>query len=507
MKLILLNHVSGSFSILFSPLVVLFVIQLITTGIIYGSQSKFDGQTNVGKINHPGSVKFDKARNTYRITGSGENIWGNEDAFYYVWRKAAGDLTLKTDISWEGEGKNPHRKGGWMIRIGLGKDDPYVDAVVHGDGLISMQFRKTKGGITNEVQSPLRAPATLLLERTGNQFTFTVQKDGKTHPVGTITVELPNEVYSGLVVCSHDSTTSETAVFSNVEFKQTKSVSYDKRVVESTLEVIDIGTGAREIIRRAKEHFEAPNWSRDGKTFYYNSGGKICTLPVTGSTPKLLNSDFADKCNNDHGLSPDGKELVISHHGKDGKSMIYILSSNGGEPKLVTELGPSYWHGWSPDGKTLAYCAERNGEYDVYTIPVEGGTETRLTNAPGLDDGPDYSPDGEFIYFNSVRTGQMKIWRMKTDGSDQTQVTPNDDYGDWFAHPSPDGKWIVFVSYDKSVEGHPANKDVFLRIMPVSGGEPKILATLFGGQGTINVPSWSPDSKKVAFVSYRLIIP
>ncbi|MGE5496652.1 MAG: TolB family protein, partial [Syntrophothermus sp.] len=220
-----------------------------------------------------------------------------------------------------------------------------------------------------------------------------------------------------------------------------------------------------------------------------------------------VNTGAAVKCNNDHGISPDGKELVVSHHGQDGKSMIYVLPVSGGEPRLVTSKGPSYWHGWSPDGKTLAYCAERGGEFDVYTIPVTGGEETRLTTAPGLDDGPEYSPDGEYIYMNSVRTGQMKIWRMKADGSDQVQITPDDQYGDWFAHPSPDNKWLIFVSYDKSVEGHPANKNVALRLMPVGGKEVKVIARLFGGQGTINVPSWDIDNKTAAFVSYRLVKP
>ncbi len=276
------------------------------------------------------------------------------------------------------------------------------------------------------------------------------------------------------------------------------------RLVESTLETLSIETGQREIIYRTETHIEAPNWSRDGKTLLFNSGGCIYTIPVSGGNPRQLNTGFAVHCNNDHGFSPDGKELAISHD-QEGKSLIYILPSTGGTPRLVTELGHSYWHGWSPDGKTLAYCAARNNNYDVYSISVKGGQETRLTDAEGLDDGPDYSPDGRTIYFNSVRTGAMRIWRMNSDGTNQTQITKDDKYGDWFPHPSPDGKWIVFLSYDSSVEGHPANKDVALRIMPVSGGEPRILTQLFGGQGTINVPSWSPDSKRIAFVSYRLI--
>ena len=489
------------------PLYSLAVV-LCLPAMVYAGSVTFEGHTDVGRIRHPGSVQYNPTRGSYSIRGNGENIWGTEDAFFYVWRKIVGDVTLKTDVTWEGIGRHPHRKAGWMIRAGLDRDAPYIDAVLHGDGLISMQFRKVRGGTTSEVQSPFKGPATMSLERTGDQVTLSIlTNDHELHPIGTVSIRLEGDLLAGLAVCSHDSTTAETAVFSNVEFVQTGILSPDKRLVESTLEILDVYTGYRSIVRRAKEHFEAPNWSRDGTTLYYNSGGKLYTLSVNGGSPRLLNTAFAVKCNNDHGLSPDGRELAISHHGADGKSMIYILSIKGGEPRLVTLLGPSYWHGWSPDGKTLAYCAERNGEFDVYTIPVNGGQEKRLTTSPGLDDGPDYSPDGRYIYFNSVRTGQMKIWRMNADGTEQVQITPNDGYGDWFAHPSPDGKWIVFLSYDRSVEGHPANKDVVLRSMPTSGGEPKVLATLFGGQGTINVPSWSPDSRRVAFVSYRLVAP
>ena len=208
---------------------------------------------------------------------------------------------------------------------------------------------------------------------------------------------------------------------------------------------------------------------------------------------------------NEPTLSPDGTTLAISDQTKTGKSMIYTIPVEGGEPKQITELAPSYWHGWSPDGKTLVYCAERSGNYDIYSIPAEGGAEQRLTNEVGLDDGPEYSPDGKFIYFNSVRSGAMKIWRMNADGSEPTQLT-FDDNQDWFAHPSPDGLWLVFVSYDKSVaaDQHPANKDIMIRILPIQGGTPRTIAKLFGGQGTMNVPSWSPDSKEISFVSYRL---
>ena len=272
----------------------------------------------------------------------------------------------------------------------------------------------------------------------------------------------------------------------------------------SRLQTIDVYTKEINTIYTVHDHFEAPNWTPDGQYLIFNSHGKLYRISLTGGKPALIHTGFADRCNNDHVLSPDGSHIAISHNSvEDGNSRIYVVPVTGGIPQLITQNGPSYLHGWSPDGKHLAYCAQRNGEYDVYTISVDIGEEVQLTSATGLDDGPDYSPDGLYIYFNSVRTGTMQIWRMLTDGSEQTQLT-FDNKNDWFPHPSPDGKWILFLSYRPEVDGHPANKQVELRMMPVNGGEPVTLIKLFGGQGTINVPSWSPDSKKVAFVEYQL---
>ncbi len=275
--------------------------------------------------------------------------------------------------------------------------------------------------------------------------------------------------------------------------------------VESALQTIAITSFERDTIYRTEDHIEAPNWSPDGKSLIFNSSGLLYNIPVKGGTPKLIPTGFAKRINNDHGISPDGTQLVISDQTETGKSLIYTLPIEGGIPKKITLLGPSYWHGWSPDGKTLAYCAERNDNFDIYVIPAQGGEEVRLTTTHGLNDGPDYSPDGKFIYFNSVRGDTMQILRMKPDGTDQEQIT-TDTFNDWFAHPSPDGKWIVYVSFgtDVPAERHPANKHVQLRLMNLETRKVQVMAKLFGGQGTINVPSWSPDSKKVAFVSYKL---
>jgi Periplasmic component of the Tol biopolymer transport system len=278
----------------------------------------------------------------------------------------------------------------------------------------------------------------------------------------------------------------------------------------SYIQTVDITTGRIETIKIINEHFEAPNWHPDNYLIV-NSKGKLYTLELATKQLNLLDTGFADQCNNDHGISPDNQWLAISHNDKNDpspkpyKSVIYVLPIGGGTPKRVTPEVVSYWHGWSPDGKKLAYCGERNGNYDIYTIGINGGQETRLTKTEGLDDGPEYSPDGKYIYFNSYRTGHMQIWRMLANGKKPEQLT-FDDNSNWFAHPSPDGKWIVYIAYiSDEKQNHLFGKQVKLRLMNLENRSIKdITPVFFGGQGTINVPSWSPDSKKIAFVSYSV---
>jgi Tol biopolymer transport system component len=275
----------------------------------------------------------------------------------------------------------------------------------------------------------------------------------------------------------------------------------------SILETVDVHTGVRTVLKEFEHVIEAPNWTRDGQCLVYNSRGRMYIYELSTGNVKPIETGFAFDCNNDHVLSPDNTQLAVSHFtNEDATSRIYILPFQGGSPALVTEKGPSYLHGWSPDGKTLAYCAERNGQYDIYTIAVDGSPETQLTNLPGLDDGPEYSPSGQHIWFNSVRSGLMQIWRMEVDGSNPVHIV-KEDANCWFPHVSPDGKWVAYIAYDKDEVApgdHPANKHVELRLIPANRGASRTIVKLFGGQGTLNVNSWSPDSRTLAFVSYRL---
>ncbi|NQU81459.1 MAG: TolB family protein, partial [Bacteroidetes bacterium] len=274
----------------------------------------------------------------------------------------------------------------------------------------------------------------------------------------------------------------------------------------SHLEVLDIQTGHRKILYSSEHSIQAPNWTKDGKIIY-NSKGHLYSYDLDINSISHLNTGFAINNNNDHVLTFDGTLLGISHHNKNdgGASTIYYLPVEGdSKPVAVTKpgVGASYLHGWSPDNKKMVFTGNRKGKYDIYTVDIHTGEEEQLTNQNTLDDGSEYSPDGNYIFFNSARTGKMKLWRMDANGDNQTQLT-FDDYNDWFPHVSPDQKWILFLSYPKDInpDAHPFYKHCLLRIMPYEGGQSCILAYIYGGQGTINVPSWSPDSKKISFVS------
>ncbi len=438
-------------------------------------------------------------------------MWFDKDEFHYLWRKASGDLSISADIEIlpSDLGANAHRKGVLMIRSGLDTNSAYVSVALHGNGLTSLQYRYENGGLTSEVQTSVSGPHRLRLEKVGDSVWMSIAGEGEElrSAGSSAKVKLEGELYIGLGVCAHEKDRTETVRFSNVVLTQGTEMKYGEEGVESTLERIDMSSVAfdRRAIYTTNKRFEAPNWSMDNK-LYFNMEGEIYVISADGGEPVKLDMGFANRANNDHGISPDGKTFIISDQSQlGGGSRIYTLPIEGGTPKLITPEAPAYWHGVSPDGQTLVYVGQEAGvnDYDIFTVPIDGGPRTRITSATGLDDGPDYSPDGQFIWFNSMRTGTMQIWKMKADGSDQTQMT-FDESNDWFPHPSPDGKWIVFVSYEAEVEGHPAYKDVTLRLMPTEGGEPKVMARLFGGQGTINVPSWSPDSKHFAFVSHRL---
>lgn len=466
----------------------------------------FSKDTDVGNVLHPGSTDYDMSTQTYRLSGSGSNIWFAHDEFHYAYTRIKGDFILQARGHLVGKGVELHRKFGWMVRSSLDTGASMISATVHGDGLTALQFRKVPGTNVEEVHSSLTGADVIQLERRGGRYIMSVARFGFPFVTTEVSdVSIGDEVYVGLFICSHNKDVTEAVDFDNVRIIKPADANFIpyKQYLGSHIELMDVTSGKRSVIYTSPLSLQAPNWTRDNQSLIYNSQGLIYRFPLSTGQPEVFNTGSVKANNNDHVLSFDGKMLGLSSADPKGNSVVYTVQASGGEPTQITPTGPSYTHGWSPDGKTLVFTGQRNKEFDIYSVPSGGGAETRLTTSPGLDDGPEYSPDGRYIYFNSVRSGNMQVWRMKPDGSNPEQLT-SDTCNNWFPHVSPDGKWVVFISFlpsETKPDEHPFYKHVYLRLMPAGGGTPTIIAYVYGGQGTMNTPSWSPDSRRIAFVS------
>jgi WD40 repeat protein len=504
-----------------------FVIFLfcILSGITFSQNPQtgdFQFNADIGNPKNPGSAIYDNAEQAYSIKGSGYNIWFERDEFHYLYNRIKGNFILTANFKFEGKGTESRRKTGWMLRATTDDDSPHISAVLHGDGLTVMQWRDYEGALMQDPEDEIFAKGSnyeiIQIERSGKIIFMRAARQGEPlEPVGSYEmINLPDEIFAGLFVCSHNPDVTEEASIWNVRIDRPVADNYNpgrEGYPGCRLETMNVSDGKRLVIFEKPGRFEAPNWLPDGKNLLFNMDGLLYKIPAIGGEPEKLNTGFADRNNNDHGISFNGKLLAISHQREGmagGGSTVYVLPLKGGTPKLVTENTPSYWHGWAPNNKEVLYVAQRNDIpiYNIYRNSIKGGREVALTDMKKGQhvDGCEYSPDGKYIYFNGNLTGTMQIWRMKPDGSSMEQMT-FDNYNDWFPHISPDGKWIAFISFPPEVppNSHPSYKHVMLRLMPASGGEPKVIAYLYGGQGTINVPSWSPDSKQIAFVSNSMV--
>lgn len=483
-----------------------------------GSLGIFEHNKDIGNPKKAGKAVYDSNTQMFTLQGSGYNIWFERDEFNYVYNQISGDFVITANFEFIGEGKDPHRKVGLMVRESDEDNAAHISASLHGDGLTVMQWRELKGAFMRDPQDEIFPPKgkydIMQLERAGKEIIMRAAHFGEPLQfIGSHSMpELADTVLVGLFISSHHEDYLEEAKVWNVRIDKPVSEDYNpdaEGYIGCRMETMNVFSGERKVIYENENRFEAPNWMPDGRKLLFNMNGFLYKIPVDGGELEQLNTGFADRNNNDHGISFDGKMLAISHHRQGlegGGSTVYVLPLKGGTPQLVTENTPSYWHGWAPNNKEVVYVATRkdNPTYDIYKKPIDGGNEIALTNTLEGEhvDGCEYSPDGKYIYYNGSASGTMQIWRMKPDGSQKEQIT-FDANNDWFPHISPDGKWIVYISFpaDIPVNSHPSYKRVTLNLMPASGGAPKVIAYLYGGQGTINVPSWSPDSKHIAFVS------
>jgi len=392
----------------------------------------FDNHTDVGNPKKAGSAAYDQSTQEYKISGSGYNIWFGRDEFHYAYKKLKGDFILTANFEFVGKGVDPHRKIGWMVRSTADDNSAHVSATVHGDGLTVLQWRVMKGAWMRDPEDEIRfsksGPQIVQLERTGGKYIMRAAHRGE--PLQVVGEYRPaamgDEVLAGIFISSHNESVIEEATVWNVRVDRPVPPDYNTDrsgfVMGCRMETMNVLDGRRKVIHESTGRFEAPNWMPDGKKLLFNEGGSLYTLPVEGGTPEKVNTEFADRCNNDHMISFDGKTIAFSHHRSGlpgGGSTVYTVPIGGGTPKLLTDKTPSYLHGWNPNNKEVVFVGQRDGKnYDIYKISVNAGQEVKLTSNTGYHvDGCEFSPDGKFIYYNGSQSGTMQLWRMKPPSS------------------------------------------------------------------------------------------
>lgn len=475
----------------------------------------FENSNIINTLNKNNTTLYNEQSQIYTLQNTNKEQL-KKNKFKYFYNKISNDFILTANFKFIGNNVKTDEKVGWMIRESEDKSI-YARASLYENGITAFQWKKIKDEFNertkNHIQSLKENYEILQLERKGNIIIFRAAHFGE--PLQIITSQtienLPDSILAGLFITTNNPNVVTKAEVWNVRIDYPVKDGYnpnEEGYLGCRLEILDPFNGKRKVIFEKSDRFEAPNWMPDGKKLLFNMEGSLYKIPIKGGKLEKLNTDFANQNNNDHGISFDGKILAISHHREGfpgGGSTVYTLPIEGGVPKLVTVDTPSYWHGWAPNNKEVVYVAQRNKKdiYNIYKASIKDGKETQLTNfISGHVDGPEYSPDGKYIYYNGTESGTMQLWRMSPNGLNREQIT-FDKWNNWFPHISPNGKWILYLSFpeDIPVNSHPSYKRVILRIMSIKSGESKVVAYLYGGQGTINVPSWSPDSKYVAFVS------
>lgn len=512
--------------------VVVFGICVARPGAIRTAPSQsigiFVGSADVGTPSTvgPGTAVYDAAARTYRVTGGGENMWASADHFRYVWAKASGDVRIDATIDWvatfPADGTpDPHRKAVLVFRQTLDSDSVYADAATHGDGLTSLQWRETKGSVTNEVQTSLVGPSRLRLEKRGNYVSMSVaDRDGDFRPAGgAARVDFTGEFYVGIGVSAHNTGRLETAVFSDVSVARPPATTGRTRRL-TTVETISLRSRDRRAAYVVAQpgRIETPVWFPDDtNTIYFNDGGQLRRVqaeppgtppnPTRLSVPQRFETGPIARVGADYGVTADGSTWAVTEVSAmpGAGPRIRTVPSTGGSAVATAIAAPARFGSWSPDGRTLLYTADRNGNLDVYCAPVSGGPETRLTSDAAVDEAPSFSPDGQFIYFTSTRSGSMQVWRMRADGTSPAAVTQDPDVENWFPRVAPNGQSLVFLTAARGSGARPADTDVSLRVMNLQTRAVTTIARLFGGDGTINGASWSPDSQYLAFISYQIV--
>jgi len=453
----------------------------------------FAATTDLGPAPTPGAARHDPLLQTYKLC-TATALGGAGDTGFLLWRRIRSSCFLQARTALPSGGA-----AGLVVRASLDPLAPALAVVRQAGGTTTIRVRRTAGDAVEVIHLADASADMLQLEQRGSDVAVSVARFGDLFSRHVCHgLAFGAEVVFGLLAGGE-------AHFDNVRLARPAPADFRPYhdYIGSELELIDAATGHRTIVHHEDDSLQAPNWTPDDRALLCNRNGRLWRFDLATRTMALVDTGDQVRNNNDHAISFDGKMLGIS---SGETSRVYTVPIGGGQPKLLTPEGPSYFHSWSPDGRYLIFTAARGGcgpLMNLYRVPAAGGPEERLTDTPGaLDDGSEYTPDGRWICFNSTRTGRMQLWRMRPDGSGQEQLT-FDDTNNWFPHVTPDNKSIVFITYGPEIAAadHPFYKHVYFRTLPLDGGTPRVLAYVYGGQGSMNVNSWSPDSRRFAFVS------
>lgn len=367
--------------------------------------------SDVGEVSRKTLATYERSSGIYFISAAGENMWGERDAFGFVWKEMKGDASIGARVKFMGKSAQPHRKAGVMLRQSLAPDSIYVDAVVHGDGLTSLQYRAETAGPTREIQCAQEAPTALRLEKRGDYIQlFTANEDGVFFATGCqIKLVLGAKFMAGLAVCAHDNAAFENARFSSV----TVGLPPERRNVRvSAIEMVPLDSLDRRILWFSSSRLEVPSFTAKGDAVCFREDGQLKILSLVGrSEPRLVGADNLADCEPVAPPISAGQRVVSRVDG--GRSQIWLEPTDGKAKQLTRDSRNHWTPRMAPDALSFVSMAGNAkvvegrpgaGDYLLTQRQLADGTERVLAQfyggAGSLGIAP-WSADGKRIIFVS----------------------------------------------------------------------------------------------------------
>jgi TolB protein len=382
----------------------------------------FGAAVDVGVVSRPSIASFDKTTATYTLGAGGENIWGEKDAFGYLATKVKGNVRVTANVALQGVSAQEHRKAGLMLRASLAPDSAYADVAVHGNGLVSLQYRLRAGGPTHEIQCGRATSSRVMLERRGRHALVGLPgRDGKLTLAGcVIAIDLGAEFLAGLFVCAHDPAGFETAKFTQLELapipKPGRKEIQDRF---SAIEILPLDTLNRRLVWSSKEFIQNVRFTRDGAGICYLGNNQLQRLALEPGTAPVLLEANAPECIPPRQALTQGERWNYFHSKRGREVQIWRSRTDGSNETQLTKDEYFNWYPQlSPDGESVVFLSSRQppwgsnmpeGDYLLRMMPAAGGEPREIArvfaNASSLA-GAAWSPDGKSVVF----IGYEPLW-------------------------------------------------------------------------------------------------